>query len=192
MSKKINSNKYKSSKNRKNKKTLLRGVIAGTAFIVIITAVVVFTQNRADADKGHYHIDEKGKRYYHTDAEIVSDTDLTIVKSEVTSEMKYYPYRSNHVDMEVLARKAEDGTVKYALNTCLSCYSTGRGYFEQEGDHLVCQNCSRTFAFDNIGNKIGECYPIPISSDNITENEDNIVISKEYFASQQDLFSNWR
>lgn len=192
MSTNNNSKKYQSSKKRKNQKTLRRVVIAGVALIIIIAAAVLFNRNRADADKGHYHVDAKGKKYYHDDAEMISDTDLTIVKSEVTGDMKYYPYKSNNIEMEVLARKAEDGTVKYAFNTCLSCYSTGRGYFEQEGDHLVCQNCGRTFAFDNIGDKVGECYPIPIPSDNVTENDDTIVISKTYLDSQREIFTWWR
>ena len=190
--KNISNNKYKSSKSRRNKKTLRNGAITGVAIITIIVIAVIFTQKEGDTDKGHYHLDEKGERYYHNDAEVISDSDLTIVKSEVTGDVKYYPYRSNSIDMEILARKTEDGMVKTALNTCLSCYSTGKGYFEQEGDHLVCQNCGRTFEFENIGEKIGECYPIPIPSDEITENDDYIVISKTFLASQQELFSNWR
>jgi len=40
--------------------------------------------------------------------------------------------------MEVLALKAKDRTIRTALNTCQVCYASGKGYYVQEGDVLVC------------------------------------------------------
>ena len=43
--------------------------------------------------------------------------------------------------MEIVAVKALDGSIRTAFNTCQVCYNSGRGYYQQEGNELVCQNC---------------------------------------------------
>lgn len=190
--KQISRNKYTIWKRFKNNRLLKYGVISGAVIIIIVAFAAISSQNGLSADKGHFHTDAEGKSYYHSEAEITRDTDLTIVQSEVSSNARYYPYEINNVDMEVLAVKLDDGTVKAALNTCLSCYNTGRGYFEQKGNQLICQNCGNSFELKNVGLEKGECYPLPIPSSEITVDGDNLVISKTFLDSQQKMFSNWR
>lgn len=190
--KQIVKNKYSIWKRFNNNRLLKYGVISSAVIVIIIVFAAISSQNGLSAKKGHFHTDAEGKNYYHSDAEITRDTDLTIVQSDVTSNAKYYPYQVNNVDMEVLAVKLEDGTIKAALNTCLSCYNTGRGYFEQKGSQLICQNCGNTFELKNVGLQKGECYPLPIPSSEITVDGDKMVISKTFLASQQEIFSNWR
>ena len=52
--------------------------------------------------------------------------------------------------MVVLAFKASDDTIRTALNTCQVCYDSGRGYYVQEGDKLICQNCGNQFEADQV------------------------------------------
>lgn len=54
------------------------------------------------------------------------------------------------MEMEVIAVKDSGGTVRTAFNTCQVCYSSGKGYYKQKGDKLVCQNCGNAFTMDQV------------------------------------------
>jgi len=44
--------------------------------------------------------------------------ELKIPKKEVTATAKFYGYKAGNVQIEVLALRAPDGTIRTALNTC--------------------------------------------------------------------------
>ncbi len=117
---------------------------------------------------------------------------LEILKNDITSTAKFYPYQAGDTYMEVLAVKASDGSVRTALNTCQVCYDSGRGYYLQEGDELICQNCKNRFAIDKVELIKGGCNPVPITLENKTEDGNMIFISKEYLESNKQLFSKWK
>lgn len=121
-----------------------------------------------------------------------SGGEVTIVKSEVTSTARFYPVTVDKTRMEVLAVRASDGTVRTALNTCQICYSSGRGYYEQAGDELICQNCKNRFKVDEIERVKGGCNPVPITSAHKTENAATIVISKDFLVQNKGLFVHWK
>ena len=77
--------------------------------------------------------------------------DMKISKKDITATASFYQYRSGAVLMEVLAVRAPDGTVRTAFNTCQVCYSSGRGYYTQKGDVLVCNNCGNKFKTSQVG-----------------------------------------
>jgi len=118
--------------------------------------------------------------------------DLVIQKSEVSEIARFYPYKAGKTSMEVLAVKASDGTIRTAFNTCQVCFDSGRGYYKQQGDELICQNCGNRFRLDQIEVIKGGCNPVPIMSDNKTEDDTNIVISQAFLAENKGLFGNWR
>jgi len=118
--------------------------------------------------------------------------DLVIVKNEVSETVKFYPYKAGNTKMEVLAVKASDGTIRTAFNTCQVCFSSGRGYYKQEGDELVCQNCGNRFRIDQVEKVRGGCNPGPILKENKTEDETAIVISKDFLEEYKVIFENWR
>lgn len=103
--------------------------------------------------------------------------DLKILKSEVTETVKFYPYTVGNTNMEVLAVKSSDGTIRTAFNTCQVCYKSGKGYYEQQRDVLICMNCGNSFQLDQIEKAKGGCNPVPIMIENKTEDDENI---KEY------------
>lgn len=117
---------------------------------------------------------------------------VTINKSEITEKAAFYPYRSGDTDMEVIALRASDGTVRTAFNTCQVCYDSGRGYYVQDGDVLVCQNCGNRFGVDQVEVTKGGCNPVPIFKDQKTETEDTITISDDVMAEYKTLFSKWK
>lgn len=118
--------------------------------------------------------------------------DVKILKSEISETAKFYPYKAGKTNMEVLAVKASDGTIRTAFNTCQVCYDSGRGYYKQQGDKLVCQNCGNTFQLDQIEKIKGGCNPVPILEENKTEDDANIVITQAFMEENKGLFGNWR
>ena len=118
--------------------------------------------------------------------------DLTIIKSEVSQNAKFYPYKAGNIYMEVIAVKADDGTIRTALNTCQVCYDSGRGYYEQDGNELVCQNCRNRFRIDQVEKVRGGCNPLPILKDSKNEDDENIVISGQFLAENKSYFNKWK
>lgn len=118
--------------------------------------------------------------------------DLTILKSEVTEKVKFYPYKINGTYMEVMAVKASDGTVRTALNTCQVCFDSGRGYYEQQGNRVVCQNCGNVFRIDDIEKIKNGCNPVPVMKENKTEDDEKIVVSKAFMADNSTYFKEWK
>jgi len=123
---------------------------------------------------------------------ILPNGDLQIPKNEVTATAKFYQYRMDGVLMEVLALRAPDGTVRTAFNTCQVCYASGRGYYVQQGDVLVCQNCHNRFKASQVEIVKGGCNPLPITADLKTEDANTITISKALFEQAKPLFLAWK
>jgi len=117
---------------------------------------------------------------------------IKIVKSDVSSTAIFYPYNLDGINMEIIAVKATDGTIRTALNTCQVCYDSGRGYYEQSGDYLICQNCGNRFHIDQIEKIKGGCNPVPILEADKTDKGNYIAISKDFLATQKEYFSNWK
>jgi len=118
--------------------------------------------------------------------------DLKILKSEVSETAKFYSYKAGRTNMEVLAVKASDGTVRTAFNTCQVCFDSGRGYYKQQGDELICQNCGNRFKLDQIEKIRGGCNPVPIMKEDKTEDDESIIISQDFMQENKGLFGNWR
>ena len=117
---------------------------------------------------------------------------IEINKSEISNKVKFYPYESNGIKMEVLALTANDGTIRTALNTCQVCYSSGKGYYVQEGNELVCQNCGNRFSADMVGKAKGGCNPVPISDTSKADDGTKITIDKNYLDKNKAYFSHWK
>lgn len=125
-------------------------------------------------------------------SETVSGDGLKIAKAEVTETAKFYPYKVDNVNMEVFAVKASDGSIRTALNTCQVCYGSGRGYYKQEGNTLICQNCGNVFDVDQIEKVKNGCNPVPVGEENKKDDGSNIVISDTFMEGYKDLFLNWK
>lgn len=117
---------------------------------------------------------------------------ITIKKKDITSTAKFYSYTVDGKPMEIFAVKASDGTIRTALNTCQVCYSSGRGYYKQEGRVFVCQNCGNRFSLDQIEKIKGGCNPVPILGSDKTDLGDSIGVSKAYLESVAPYFARWK
>lgn len=125
-------------------------------------------------------------------AAVVKNGDLIIKTSEISEKAKFYPVQVGGTKLEVIAVKASDNTVRTAFNTCQVCYNSGRGYYVQEGDVLVCQNCGNRFGTDDVGVTRGGCNPVPITANEKTVTDTSITISKELLTEAKAIFENWK
>ncbi len=117
---------------------------------------------------------------------------LTINISELSATPKFFSAEANGTKMGVVALVASDGTVRTAFNTCQVCYSSGRGYYEAEGDELVCQNCGNRFSGDAVGVQSGGCNPVPITEKYRTEQDGVITIPGALLSEASVIFENWK
>lgn len=123
---------------------------------------------------------------------LVKNNDLIIQVSEITEKAQFYPVEIDGTKLEVLAVKAPDGTIRTAFNTCQVCFGSGRGYYVQEGDALVCQNCGNRFGMADVEVTRGGCNPVPIAESDKTVGDTSITISKEFLAEAKIIFANWK
>ena len=104
-----------------------------------------------------------GKQEAATSQAISEGDALEISRSELSSSIKIYSFTVDGLQMEVLAAKDEDGTVRTAFNTCQVCNGSPKAYFEEKGDSVVCQNCGNALAARTWACCPAAAIPIPSS-----------------------------
>jgi hypothetical protein len=123
---------------------------------------------------------------------IAAGEDLVIKTADIGAHASFYPVEVDGMAMEVLAVRAADGSIRTAFNTCEVCYDSGRGYYVQEGDELVCQNCGNRFKTSQVEIQSNGCNPWPIFAADKTVTADSITISYDFLAESTRVFANWR
>ena len=117
---------------------------------------------------------------------------LVIPTANIFTDASFFPVEVDGTAMEVVAVRDSAGNIRTAFNTCQVCYDSGRGYYVQSGDYLICQNCGNRFAMDQVEIESGGCNPWPIFDENKTETEDEISISYDFLVEAQGIFANWK
>lgn len=118
--------------------------------------------------------------------------DLVIPISGLSSKATFYPVAVDGTKIEILAVVAPDKSIRTAFNTCQVCYDSGRGYYKQEGDVLVCQNCGNRFKVSPVELTKGGCNPVPIFDKDIEMDPSNLTISADYLKQYVKIFKNWK
>ena len=67
------------------------------------------------------------------------------------------------------------GEPRAVLGACADCYRWRKGY-RLEGDGVVCLRCGLRFRFDELGDGVGACTPIPLPA---ARADDRLEISVE-------------
>ena len=155
---------------------------------VVIFIVVVFFVNRNGNANGNGAIGREANGA----VTISSGESLVIHTADITTDASFFPVEVNGTRMEVIAVKDSEGNIRTAFNTCQVCYDSGRGYYVQSGDYLVCQNCGNRFSMDQVEIESGGCNPWPIFAENKTVTADEISISYDFLAEAQGIFANWK
>lgn len=159
-------------------------LVASVIALLVIVVTVILSNEPGKSASSSGNID--------ANAQLNAKGDLVIQISSVSDQASFYPLTINGTQMEVLAVKAPDGSIRTAFNTCQVCYSSGRGYYKQEGDALVCQNCGNRFKMNQVEVVNGGCNPVPITEENKTADATNITISGEYLKQATQIFQNWK
>ncbi len=182
----------------KNQKTFrkfsLKWIVVSTVFMGLITVILVgctSDDNNENAD-GTANKNKDNVTEYDGAQEIKSGESLVIELSDITETAKFYPISVDGITMEVLAVKAPDGTIRTAFNTCEICYGSGRGYYVQQGNALVCQNCGNQFKTSQVEIQSNGCNPWPIFDDSKTVTDESITISYDFLSDSTRVFSNWK
>lgn len=126
------------------------------------------------------------------DGDAAVDGDLVINTADISATAAFYPVEVDGTKLEVIAVEAPDGTIRTAFNTCRVCYDSGRGYYKQDGNVLVCQNCGNRFTMSQVEVVSGGCNPVPIFPENKTVTDETITVSLDFLQEAKGVFSNWR
>ena len=177
----------KTTENVQPKKNILPIILvaAGIVCAAVIAVIVILTSGG-----GTVSGDETGDPTVGN--EITSGGYLTILTADIGSDVSFYPFTIDGQEMELMAVRASDGTIRTAFNTCQSCYTSGAGYYVQEGEDLVCQNCGSHFKPDQVETQSGGCNPWPIFAENKTVTEDTIKISYDFLKESSPIFDTWK
>ena len=122
------------------------------------------------------------------EAALASDG-MSIPVSELDENPRFYEADVDGLTVKVIALKLPSGDIRTAYDACQVCYDSGRGYYEQAGDVLVCQNCGNRFQIEQVGVVAGGCNPVPIGEDKRTEVGSSVVIPTEVLKEGAPLFS---
>jgi uncharacterized membrane protein len=117
---------------------------------------------------------------------------IVIPVKDITDKATFYPITVDGVKMEAFAVKAPDGTIRTAMNTCQVCYDSGRGYYKQDGDVLICQNCGNRFRTSDVEKVKGGCNPVPVLEEDKVVTKDTITIPAEFLQQAKALFADWK
>lgn len=180
---KANQKNKKVNKTYKKNNNIILGVVA-----VIVIGIAAFTF--LNSGKNDEIIAEKSKPTAISATD--ENGDMVIQISDVTETATFYGYDELDTYIEVLAVKSSDGTIRTAFNTCQVCYASGRGYYVQQGDVLICQNCGNRFRMSDVEVTRGGCNPVPISNDMKEVTDATITIPKALFAEAEGIFANWK
>lgn len=160
--------------------------VVAAAAVLACVAVVFFT-NGNNSDK-----QQSVDKTLGASVVIAQGDALVIPVSEITDEASFYPITVDGEDMEVLAVRASDGSVRTAFNTCQSCYTSGAGFYRFEDGELVCNNCGFVFSPDQVEVTSGGCNPWPIFDENKSVTDESISISYDFLSASKEIFANWK
>lgn len=117
---------------------------------------------------------------------IKKDGYLAIPIAGLSQTASFYKADLDGTEVELVALKDSKGNLRTAFNACQVCYSSGRRYYRQEGEYLVCQNCGNSFTIDQVGIASGGCNPWPILDSDRTVTDDEIQISYDVLKATAD------
>ena len=150
-------------------------IILFVGFLLLIVLTACSTAKKTEATFKNADLNEEGH--------------LVVHKEEIDNTATYINYEVDGVTIQIIAIKGSDGIVRLAFNTCEVCYPSPKAYFIKKEGYFECQNCGSRFPIDNLGTLSGGCNPKPVEEK--TEEDEKIILSKEYVESQKELFLNW-
>ena len=167
------------------------------AVIIVVACLVVVMGNhqskgQPSAEDGSAIPAQEQEKSTSEAVEIAAGESLVIPLADITEDAVFIPVTVDGTELEVIAVRDSTGRIGTAFNTCQICYSSGRGYYVQQGDVFVCQNCGNQFTADQIGLEAGGCNPWPVTEDQRTVTGDAVEISYDVLSANKAIFANWK
>ena len=109
---------------------------------------------------------------------------VKIPLSNITNTLSFYTYKSNGTAIKFFAVKGTDGNVHVAFDACDVCGPKG---YKQSGNDVVCNNCGKHFAINDIGtaNLKGGCWPshlpMSVSGNSVVIKTSDLVTKESVF-----------
>ena len=142
--------------------TMLHVIAAAVALAVVAAVAIYVTTGR------------NGSGAVAATTTAAAGGDVKIALAEVNDgKAHFYSYDAGGVEVKYFVLKSSDGVVRAAFDACDVCYASKKGY-EQQGDQMVCNNCSQRFDSDQINVLEGGCNPSPLDR---TEKGKDLVIA---------------
>lgn len=95
-----------------------------------------------------------------------AETTSTSVSFPVTlfddGKARHFEHVDGNITIRYFILKSSDGVIRAAFDACDVCWPAGKGYY-QDGDVMVCRNCSRRFASVLVNEVKGGCNPAPLN-----------------------------
>lgn len=170
-------------------KTKRNRIIVGLVFLIVgIIAMTLFFNKSAQSLPSEPAVisNQAGA----SPGTIKADANLDTIKiplSAITSKAMFSSANIDGVDIQYIIVKAEDGSIRTAMNACDVCYQNHKGY-RQVGNELVCNNCGKSFSINQIGteNRGRGCWPSYLPS---KIEGDFLVISKADLKKKSYMFA---
>lgn len=97
---------------------------------------------------------------------------------------RHFELRHENLTIRYFILKSSDGVIRAAFDACDVCWPAGKGYY-QDGDVMVCRNCSRRFASVLVNEVQGGCNPAPLKrslqGEQVVILAQDILEGKHYF-----------
>ena len=129
----------------------------------------------------------------------VTNQDLVIPIADLNEYINFYPVVIDGLQMEIMAVKAPDGSIRTAFNACHYCYQRSDdpkvlGYFMQTTGPLLVSLCGseRTYTMDKIQVSSDACHPEPIAAANRTASSSSVIITREYLQQAKAMFADMK
>ncbi len=173
---------------KKNNNLIL---VAITAVVICLSVVILVNGKSAKSDTTNPTV-ENSEQTNEGATVVASGEFLNIPTADITTDASFYTVEVDGTQMEIIAVRDSNGEIRTAFNTCQICYASGKGYYKQSGNYLVCQNCGNRFSMDQVGIESGGCNPWPIFAANRTDTDDTISISYDFLTASKKIFANWK
>jgi len=126
----------------------------------------------------------------------IVNQDLVIQISDINEYINFYPVEIDGMQMEVMAVKAPDNSIRTAFNACHYCYQRNNdpkalGYFSQTPGPRLVSLCGseRVYTMDKIQVSSDACHPEPLTAENRIVTASTLKITKEYFLKAKAMFA---
>jgi len=125
----------------------------------------------------------------------IVNQDLVIQIADINEYVSFYPVEIDGMQMEIIAVKAPDGSIRTVFNACHFCYQRNNdpkaaGYFAQITGLRLVSLCGseRVYTMDKIQISSTACHPEPILPENRILTSSTLTITRNYLQRAKIMF----